>query len=160
MRPRLTHLGVTALAGLLLLLIAPAALAGPDEVATSVSQKVMSPYCPGLTLHDCPSDAAAELREDIAGWAREGMTQDEIIDRLEAEFGAGILATPPAEGSGLMAWVLPIAGLLIAVGVGVVLARRWAARASTDTDVTQALATDPRDRTRLEAELRDLREQS
>ena len=110
----------------------PRALAGPDDVANAVSQKIMSPYCPGLTLHDCPSDAAADLREDIAGWARDGMTEDEIIDRLEDEFGAGILATPPAEGSGLVAWLLPIAGLVAASIAGVFLARRWTRRAGSD----------------------------
>jgi cytochrome c-type biogenesis protein CcmH len=147
------------LAGVLLALVPIGALAGPDDVAVSVSQKIMSPFCPGLTLHDCPSDAAAELREDIAGWARDGMSEDEIIERLEDEFGPGVLATPPKEGSGLIAWLLPIAGLLGAAVIGILLARRWT-RATAREGTIDASAMNAGDRVRLEAELREIRDRA
>lgn len=143
----------------LLLAVPVGASAGPDDVANSVSRKVMSPFCPGLTLHDCPSDAAADLREEIAGWADDGMSEEQIIDRLEGEFGAGILATPPTEGSGLVAWLLPIVGLLAAISIGVLLAKRWA-KASTGAAGTTTEAVDPIERARLEAELREIRDQA
>ena len=148
-----------ALIAVPLLLVPSPALAGPDEVANSVSQKIMSPFCPGLTLHDCPSDAAADLREDIAGWAREGMSEEAIIDRLEGEFGPGILATPPKDGAGLIAWLLPIAGLLAAVATGSFLARRWT-RATGAAEEPVAETIDPNDRVRLEAELREIRDRA
>jgi cytochrome c-type biogenesis protein CcmH len=162
MKILLTH-GPTArlvvLVGAMLLLTTSPALAGPDEVATSVSQKIMSPFCPGLTLHDCPSDAAADLRTEIAGWARDGLGEDQIIERLEAEYGAGVLASPPADGAGLVAWVLPVAGLLAAIGIGLLLARRWT-RSAASTRGAGAVSVDPSERARLEAELREIREQA
>jgi cytochrome c-type biogenesis protein CcmH len=119
----------------------------------------MSPFCTGLTLHDCPSDAAADLREDIAGWARGGLSEEQIIDRLEDEFGPGILATPPKDGAGLVAWLLPIAGLLAAIVTGVFLARRWtASTGATEEPVDGTI--DPTDRVRLEAELREIRDRA
>ena len=54
------------------------------------------------------------------------MTCAEIKDRLVAEYGAAILAAPPHKGFGLVAWWLPVAGIVaaaVAVGFG---ARRWA----------------------------------
>ena len=147
-----------AVACLLLVLVPGRALADPDDVANSVSQKIMSPFCPGLTLHDCPSDAAADLREEIAGWAGDGMTEKQIIDRLEDEFGPGILATPPAEGSGLIAWLLPIAGLGAASVIGILLARRWTRKAPPEGPEPPDAASG--DRMRLEAELREIRDRA
>jgi cytochrome c-type biogenesis protein CcmH/NrfF len=86
------------------------------------------------------------------------MTEEAIIDRLEDEFGAGILATPPREGAGLVAWLLPVAGLLAAIGVGFLLARRWTRSAPATDPVPGPL--DPQDRVRLEAELREIRDQA
>ena len=55
------------------------------------------------------------IRERIAA----GDTEREIKDALVAEFGPGVIATPPKSGFGLVAWVLPIAGLLAgAIAVG------------------------------------------
>ncbi|MGH2755577.1 MAG: cytochrome c-type biogenesis protein [Actinomycetota bacterium] len=148
---------MAAAVGLLLLAPGPAS-AAPDDVANSVAQKVMSPFCPGLTLHDCPSDAAAELREEIAGWARQGWSEERIIDELEAEFGPGIRAAPPTEGSGLVAWLLPAVALAGAAGLGVLLARRWTRNRSADQGVASPVDAD--ERARIEAELREIREQA
>ena len=54
------------------LLVGGQALATPEDVANEISEKIMSPYCPGVTLHDCASGAAVDLRSDIAGWAEDG----------------------------------------------------------------------------------------
>lgn len=114
-------------AGSALVLIATAgvAVAAPEDLANDISREVMSPYCPGVTLHDCPSGAAIELRERIVGWARAGWSKDRIMDELVAEYGETIRAVPPAEGSGLLAWILPAAGLATAIGIGVFVLRRF-----------------------------------
>ena len=149
---------LAALLGCALLLALPtAALADADDVANSVSRQVMSPFCDGLTLHDCPSDAAADLRAEIATWANAGMSEEEIIDRLVDEFGeARILATPPRSGSGLFAWLLPIAGLIAAATLGVILARRW----SKASAPAPAAPVDPVAKARLDTELAELRERA
>ena len=51
-----------ALALLLALLATPALGAGdPEGWAYDVSAELMSPFCPGRTLSDCPSQAAKSL---------------------------------------------------------------------------------------------------
>ena len=50
-RLALMTLVVLALAG-------PVSAQSPEDLANDISQKVMSPFCPGVTLHDCPSQSA------------------------------------------------------------------------------------------------------
>ena len=56
-------------------------------------------------------------------WSEQGLTCSQIQGRLVDEFGDGILASPPASGFGLLAWVLPLAGL--ALGTVVVGLLAW-----------------------------------
>lgn len=106
-----------------LLAAAPAA-AAPEDQANDVAANVMSPFCNGVTLHDCPSQAAADLRAQIESWFREGWTRADVMAELESRYGPRIDATPDS-GDGLAAWIVPI-GLVIAGLIGAVaLARRW-----------------------------------
>lgn len=139
----------------ILIMIANPAVAAPEDVATDVAKEIMSPYCPGATLHDCPSQNAIELRDEIAGWAADGMTKAEIIARLEEEYGPSIRAVPRAEGSGLFAWLLP--GLAIALGgaVGYTLLKRWTAAGSGEAPAGPEVSDE--DRASVERELNKLR---
>jgi cytochrome c-type biogenesis protein CcmH len=140
------------------LVLAPsAALAAPEDVANEVAQEVMSPYCPGVTLHDCPSSSAQEMREEITAWARAGMSKDEIMGRLEDEFGPSIRAVPRGSG-GLFAWLLPAVALTAGAGGAAFLARRWARRRPAAS--AQPAVASPEAAARLEAELDRLRAQS
>jgi cytochrome c-type biogenesis protein CcmH len=102
-----------------------AAAAAPEDVANRISTQIMSPYCPGVTLHDCPSRQADELREQIERWAARGWDEDRIMAELVDQFGEGVRATPPSEGGGILWWILPgivaVLGAFFAGG----LARRW-----------------------------------
>ena len=134
-----------------------AALAAPEDVANAVAQEVMSPYCPGVTLHDCPSSSAQEMRTEIVAWAEDGMTKEQILERLEAEFGPSIRAVPPAGGSGLLAWLLPALAVVGGAVLAVVLARRWARREPAPVVPVAASAEAG---ARLRAELDRLRRES
>src|SRR6266550_1020191 len=85
----------------------------------------MCPVCE-TTLDQSSSPAAQQIKRVIATRIAAGDTKTQIKDRLVAEYGSAILAAPPHKGFGLVAWWLPVAGILaaaVAVGVG---ARRWA----------------------------------
>lgn len=122
MRPRpwiLTGALLTALAA-----SAPSAAQdrSVDEgrAAYSLSRELMSPYCPGRTLADCPSPNAAALREEIRGRLAEGATPDEVRSDLEARYGDRVRAVP----RGALVWIIPAAVLLAGlIGLGVALRR-------------------------------------
>jgi len=128
--------------------LAAPALAAPDDLTNEVASEVMSPYCDGVTLHDCQSQPALDLRGQIEAWARDGWTKSQIIAELEEQFGPRIHATP-TRSEGLAAWLLPAAALLTGLAGAVVLTVRWTRRRTTD--VPEAIAVE--DRARVEREL-------
>jgi cytochrome c-type biogenesis protein CcmH/NrfF len=143
----------------LVLLLSPAAAAepSPSDVATSVAQNVMSPFCPGLTLHDCPSDAAVDLRARIEGWAREGWSRTAIMTRLRNEYGPAVAAAPDPRGRGLVAWLLPLAAVVAGALVVTVRARRWSSsehHPATRPDLSRG------ERARLDRELARIRSET
>ena len=112
--------------------------------------EVMCPVC-GTTLDQSNSPAAEQIKRVIANRIAAGDTKTQIKDKLVAEYGNAILAAPPHKGFGLVAWWLPVIGILaaaVAVGVG---AWRWA-RAREPAPVGPPL--DPALERRLDDELR------
>ena len=108
-------IAASLLAGLLL---AGAAAAQEDpEVALArsaheLSRELMSPYCPGRTLADCPSPDAGAVREEIRVALRGGEPVDSIRQRIEARFGAAVVGVPTTA----LGWLIPI--VLLAAGAG------------------------------------------
>src|SRR5687768_14641008 len=89
----------------------------PDAVPTTdeVAGRMMSPFCPGLTLEECPSDQASRLRTEIDQMVGRGDTNAEIDDWIVDNFGEVALARP----GGPAAWVAP--PLVMLAGLGAVL---------------------------------------
>jgi cytochrome c-type biogenesis protein CcmH/NrfF len=75
--------------------------------AARLFREVMSPFCPGLTLADCPSPNAFALRGDIERRLASGATREAIIDELVATYGAQILADPSGTPIGSVVWGVP-----------------------------------------------------
>ncbi|HEY6069678.1 MAG TPA: cytochrome c-type biogenesis protein [Gaiellaceae bacterium] len=102
-------------------------VAGASEKHPTLSElegDVMCPVC-GTTLDQSNSPAAEQIKRLIARRIAAGDTRTEIENTLVAEYGDAILAAPRKKGFGLLAWWLPIAGIVTAavvVGAG---AWRW-----------------------------------
>jgi cytochrome c-type biogenesis protein CcmH/NrfF len=131
------------------------AAGGEGEVpraASDVINTVMSPYCPGLLLANCPSPSADSLRRAIVSRAAGGASEAQLRADLVASYGEQVLAAPPMRGLGVVAWVAPF---LLLGGIGVLVVR-WlrAQRAGPGGPAivmaAQPAATDPADVERLE----------
>ena len=109
-------------------LLAPAAALASEESPTlaELEREVMCPIC-ATPLELSNSPAADQIRREIERGIAAGKTKAEIKAELVAQFGEGILAAPPREGFNLLAWVLPLAGGLVAVVALAYAARRWLA---------------------------------
>ncbi len=79
----------------------------PSAEATALFHRVMSPYCPGLLLSDCPSPDAGVLRREIKERIAKGERADDIERELYRTFGNDLRTAPPTDGFGLSAWVIP-----------------------------------------------------
>jgi cytochrome c-type biogenesis protein CcmH len=144
-------LGIGALLASLLL-VAPAARAADEPYSLELYNGLMSPYCPGRTLMDCPSGQAAELRDWIAGQEQAGRSRQEVEDELYEKYGDVILQSPRAEGFGLAAYVLPIVAFLVGGAIVWVFLRRQAAARSVAGGPRPSL--DPEIERRIDEELR------
>ncbi len=97
----------------------PSPTSTPENVrkAQSISRQTMSPFCPGRTLSDCPSEYAGQWRHDIQRMVDQGKSAAEIQAELERRAG-GDLSGSPNRGIG---WGLPVglslSALLILVGL-------------------------------------------
>jgi cytochrome c-type biogenesis protein CcmH len=138
-----------ALAFLLALALAPAALASEQHPSlTELEGDVMCPIC-NTTLDQSSSPAARQLKALISRRIAAGDTKSEIKDRLVAEYGPQILAAPPRKGFNLLAWLLPIAGVL----VGAALLGLLAFRSSRREPAAAAGRLDPEVERRVDEEL-------
>jgi len=97
--------------------------------AYSLAGELLSPYCPGRTLADCPSQDAQTLRVWLITQEAAGRSQADVESELVDRFGEEILGAPPARGFGLMAYVVPFVAFGLGGIVVVVFLRRQVARA-------------------------------
>jgi cytochrome c-type biogenesis protein CcmH len=105
-----TRAGLAGLALGLALALGPRA-AGAEDAGrswhTEMWNELMSPFCPGRTLIDCPSGPAGELRQWIAAQEAAGRGRAEVEGELYQRFGDVILQAPRASGFGLAAYAIP-----------------------------------------------------
>jgi len=105
---------------MLAVVVAALALAGPAAAAcahpktslTYLEGQVMCPTC-HTTLDQSDAPAARRIEARIQVLIAQCKTEQQIKDDLVANFGAGILAAPPRKGFDLLAWWLPIGGILL-----------------------------------------------
>lgn len=95
-----------------------------EREAQTIFGEVMSPFCPGRLLSDCPSSQAAELRNDIRGKLASGVKEEQILDELYSVYHDEIRAAPPRYGFGMVAWLAPFGFLLIGIALWAVYMRR------------------------------------
>ena len=117
-----------ALASVLALVVAPNALASEQHpTQAELEGELVCPTC-HTTLDQSNAAVALRMKQFVRARIAAGDTKSEIKDQLVAQFGKGVLAAPEQSGFDLLAWVLPIAGLLAGAGVLTVLAWRWTRR--------------------------------
>jgi cytochrome c-type biogenesis protein CcmH len=128
--------GVAVLA---LLVWTAAAMAATQPRAADIEAEIVCPVCE-TTLDQSNAPIAEKMKLFIRTRIAAGDSKQQIKDALVAEFGPGVLAEPPGGGFGALAWLLPIAALLVGAVALAVLVRSWTRR--RDADVPLA-ALDP-----------------
>lgn len=138
---------------LLAVAVAALALAGPAAACahprTSLAYlegQIMCPTC-HTTLDQSSAPAALQIERFIAKRIAQCATADQIRSELVANFGEGILAAPPHKGFDLLAWWLPIGGVLAGALVLAFGVWRWS-RGRGDEQPPPAL--DPDEERRLD----------
>lgn len=118
-----------------------------DKRANQLYQQVLSPFCAGRSLNDCPSSKAHELKLKMREQLAQGVSEDVILDSFFKEFGVKYRAVPERSGFGLFAWLAPIGFLVLGLLVALKIA---AAKKITSSDNQQS----QKDETRIPESLR------
>jgi cytochrome c-type biogenesis protein CcmH len=120
-------------AALVLVLAAPALADNAHPSASEIETELVCPVC-HETLDESTAPIAQEMKQEIRRRIAQGWTKKQIIDEMVANFGPGVLSTPAKHGFDLLAWVLPIGGILlgaVALGAG---AWHWSRRSGGGDD--------------------------
>jgi cytochrome c-type biogenesis protein CcmH/NrfF len=115
--------------------------------------------CARLPLDTCAcgwaDDKRAEIREALAA----GEEPTQIQEEYRAQYGAKALAIPSDEGLDRALWLVPVASMIFAVGLIVVVGRRWQRRGvEVQAAVTAASDEQLQYDSRLDEELERLEE--
>jgi cytochrome c-type biogenesis protein CcmH len=112
-----TRIALVLVAALLAAPVARASERHPTQA--ELEGEVMCPVC-GTTLSQSDSPAAERIKQNIRAAIARGDTKSEIENELVRNYGEQILAAPPKHGFNLLAWVLPLVGIVLgAVMLGV-----------------------------------------
>jgi cytochrome c-type biogenesis protein CcmH len=141
---------VAALAALVL--AAPAAACTPRASQAYLESRLVCITC-HTTLDESDSPFAVEMKNEIARQIRLCRTNSQIIDSMVAQFGPPVLSTPQTHGFDLIAWVLPIGGILLAAAALAFGARTWAAARESGNGPVLDEALAPEDERRVDEEL-------
>jgi cytochrome c-type biogenesis protein CcmH len=145
---------VVALAALAFAPAAAACTAHPSQA--QLEGQVMCPVC-GTTLDQSDSPAAQQIKNVIRRRIAAGDTDCQIKDRLVASYGEPILAAPRKHGFGLLAWWVPIGGIVAAAFVVGIAVWRWSRGREPEPAVHATLngrgALDPSLERRVDEEL-------
>lgn len=103
---------------------APAAALTQRTSLSAIEAQVMCVTC-GIPLQEADSPAAQQEKTYIQGLVAAGDTASQIRNDLVAQYGVAVLALPPDSGFNAAVYLVPIAAVLLALGLAVVLAPRW-----------------------------------
>jgi cytochrome c-type biogenesis protein CcmH len=138
-----------------LAVVAPAAASEQSPTLPELERELICPTC-HETLGASTSPIADRMRVFIRARIAAGDTKSEIKDKLVDQFGESVLAAPPKTGFNLLAWALPLVGIVLAAGVVGFLAYRWSRSRKAEEPGASAdgrFSLDPELESRLDEEL-------
>jgi cytochrome c-type biogenesis protein CcmH len=139
-----------------LAVVSPAAASEQNPTLPELERELICPTC-HESLAASSSPIADRMRAFIRGRIAAGDTKSEIKAKLVDQFGESVLAAPPKSGFNLLAWLLPLAGIVVAATILGVLAYRWSrgrkALDPADPSANGRFHLDPELERRLDEEL-------
>jgi cytochrome c-type biogenesis protein CcmH len=123
-----------------------------DDEVNAVAKGMYCPVCENVPLDVCPTQACAQWRATIREKLAAGWSTQQIQQYFVEQYGARVLASPPARGLNWLVYVLPPAAFAVAAYVLVRTMRQWSAAGRQA--VPPATASDDPYVARLEEELR------
>ncbi len=117
-----------------------------DEAeAQSIDRALMCPVCPAESIDQAQVPLARQMRQRVREMLAQGASRQEILDYFALRYGESVLAAPPKTGFNLLAWTLPIAGIIAALIAGFLVLRAMTGKESRASGSGAAEAVEPSD---------------
>lgn len=114
--------------------------------AQAIDRMLMCPVCPAESIDQAQVPLARQMRQQVRDMLAAGAGQSEILAWFADRYGPSVLAAPPKTGRNLLAWTLPVAGVLAALLLGVLALRAMTGKnRDAAADPTAANALPPAD---------------
>ena len=86
-----------------------------ERQAQGIDRMIMCPVCPAETIDQAQVEISRQMRKIVRDMLAQGKDREEILDFFVERYGKDILAAPPKSGANLVAWLLPVGGVLAAL---------------------------------------------
>jgi cytochrome c-type biogenesis protein CcmH len=86
-----------------------------DDKVNAIAKQLYCPVCENTPLDVCPTQACAQWRALIRQQLAQGMTEAQIKQYFVDQYGARVLAEPPATGLNWLVYIAPPVGILIGI---------------------------------------------
>ena len=88
--------------------------------AQEIYYETLSPFCPGRSLADCPTEQSKDLKARILQDLESGKSKQEVLSKVLSDYGQHLSAKPSLSGFNLFAWIIPISVIIIGFVVVVI----------------------------------------
>ena len=104
-----------------------------ESDAQAIDRMLMCPVCPAESIDQAQVPLARQMRRQVREMLAAGAGRTEILDWFAERYGPSVLAAPPKTGRNLLAWTLPVAGVIAALLAGILALRAMTGRNRDDT---------------------------
>jgi len=128
-----------------------------DDQVNAIAKEMYCPVCENVPLDVCGTQACAQWRALIREKLEEGWSEEQIKQYFVDQYGARVLATPPASGLNWLVYVVPPIAFLVGAFILYRGIQSWRQIESDEEDPQEIVDTPVADddyMARLEEELR------
>lgn len=102
-----------------------------DPTFRAVASGLRCPTCTGISVLESSAPFSEQIKSAVRDQLAQGKSEAEILAFFESRYGPWILREPPKRGVNLVAWILPLAAMLLGpLVIGGIFWRRPRARVS------------------------------
>ena len=96
-----------------------------DDQVNLVAKQLYCPVCENVPLDVCPTQACVQWRQTIREKLTAGWSEQEIKNYFVEQYGARVLAAPPARGLSLLVYLLPPLAFVVGAYIVYRAVRTW-----------------------------------
>ena len=109
-----------------------------EREAQAIDRMIMCPVCPAETIDQAQVEISFQMRAVVREMLAQGRSREEVLDYFVDRYGPGILAAPPKSGANLLAWILPVVGVVAGLGAVLLVVRAMVGRDQGRSDSDSA----------------------